>query len=110
MSPIASESFVSDIHARDHRVRARMASDAEGNILAMDVEDVTGIGAFLAYPRTSVVEGNQVYRLMGAPYTFRNYSRCRRSAGWCSRTQVQIVPYGGRASGCLHGHRAAWWT
>jgi carbon-monoxide dehydrogenase large subunit len=67
------ESFVSDIHARDHRVRARMAADAEGNILAMDVEDVTGIGAFSAYPRTSVVEGNQVYRLMGAPYTFKNY-------------------------------------
>ncbi|MET0969931.1 MAG: xanthine dehydrogenase family protein molybdopterin-binding subunit [Tardiphaga sp.] len=67
------ESFVSDIHARDHRVRARMAADADGNILAMDVEDVTGIGAFSAYPRTSVVEGNQVYRLMGAPYTFRNY-------------------------------------
>ncbi|WP_441244461.1 xanthine dehydrogenase family protein molybdopterin-binding subunit [Tardiphaga sp. 768_D3_N2_1] len=67
------ESFVSDIHARDHRVRARMAANADGNILAMDVEDVTGIGAFSAYPRTSVVEGNQVYRLMGAPYTFRNY-------------------------------------
>lgn len=67
------ESFASDIHARDHRVRARMAADAAGNILAMDVEDVTGIGAFSAYPRTSVVEGNQVYRLMGAPYTFRNY-------------------------------------
>ncbi|MBR1211605.1 xanthine dehydrogenase family protein molybdopterin-binding subunit [Bradyrhizobium sp. JYMT SZCCT0180] len=67
------ESFVSDIHARDHRVRARMAVDADGEILAMDVEDVTAIGAFSAYPRTSVVEGNQVYRLMGAPYTFRNY-------------------------------------
>ncbi|MGE9008639.1 xanthine dehydrogenase family protein molybdopterin-binding subunit [Leptospira interrogans] len=67
------ESFVSDIHARDHRVRARMAADADGEILAMDVEDVTAIGAFSAYPRTSVVEGNQVYRLMGAPYTFRNY-------------------------------------
>ena len=35
------ESFVSDIHARDHRVRARMAADADGTILAMDVEDVT---------------------------------------------------------------------
>jgi aerobic carbon-monoxide dehydrogenase large subunit len=67
------ESFVSDIHARDHRVRARMAADADGTILAMDVEDVTAIGAFSAYPRTSVVEGNQVYRLMGAPYRFRNY-------------------------------------
>ena len=59
------ESFVSDIHARDHRVRARMAADADGTILAMDVEDVTAIGAFSAYPRTSVVEGNQVYPLDG---------------------------------------------
>jgi len=67
------ESFVSDIHARDHRVRARMAVDTEGTILAMDVEDVTGIGAFSAYPRTSVVEGNQVFRLMGAPYGFQTY-------------------------------------
>lgn len=67
------ESFVSDIHARDHRVRARMAIDGDGTILAMDVEDVTAIGAFSTYPRTSAVEGNQVIRLMGAPYRFRNY-------------------------------------
>lgn len=67
------ESFVSDIHARDHRVRARMALDAKGEILAMDVQDVTAIGAFSTYPRTSVVEGNQVIRLIGAPYRFKNY-------------------------------------
>ena len=67
------ESFVSDIHARDHRVRARMALDARGEILAMDVVDLTAIGAFSTYPRTSVVEGNQVIRLMGAPYRFKNY-------------------------------------
>lgn len=67
------ESFVSDIHARDHRVRARMALDAEGTILAMDVDDVTAIGPFSTYPRTSAVEGNQVIRLMGAPYRFDSY-------------------------------------
>lgn len=67
------ESFVSDIHARDHRVRARMALDRDGTILAMDVDDVTAIGAVSAYPRTSAVEGNQVIRLIGAPYRFRNY-------------------------------------
>ena len=67
------ESFVSDIHARDHRVRARMAVDRDGSILAMDVDDVTAIGAFSTYPRTSAVEGNQVIRLIGAPYQFRNY-------------------------------------
>lgn len=67
------ESFVSDIHARDHRVRARMALDAEGTIIGMDVDDVTAVGPFSAYPRTSVVEGNQVYRLIGTPYRFQNY-------------------------------------
>jgi carbon-monoxide dehydrogenase large subunit len=67
------ESFVSDIHARDHRVRARMALDAKGEILAMDVVDLTAIGAFSTYPRTSVVEGNQVIRLIGGPYRFKNY-------------------------------------
>ncbi|MGB3448365.1 MAG: xanthine dehydrogenase family protein molybdopterin-binding subunit [Xanthobacteraceae bacterium] len=67
------ESFVSDIHARDHRVRARMALDTEGTIIGMDVDDVTAVGPFSAYPRTSVVEGNQVFRLIGTPYRFQNY-------------------------------------
>jgi carbon-monoxide dehydrogenase large subunit len=67
------ESFVSDIHARDHRVRARMALDRDGTILAMDVDDVTAVGPFSAYPRTSVVEGNQVFRLIGTPYRFQHY-------------------------------------
>jgi CO/xanthine dehydrogenase Mo-binding subunit len=67
------ESFVSDIHARDHRVRARLAVDEIGTILAMDVDDVTAIGAFSTYPRTSAVEGNQVIRLIGAPYRFKDY-------------------------------------
>jgi len=67
------ESFLSDIHARDHRVRAKLAMDQEGAILAMDVDDVTAIGPFSSFPRTSVVEGNQVVRLIGAPYKFQNY-------------------------------------
>ncbi len=67
------EAFVSDIHARDHRVKARAAFDAQGRVLAMDVEDETGIGAFSTYPRTSVVEGNQVVRLIGTPYRLEGY-------------------------------------
>lgn len=68
------ESFVTDIHARDHLVRARMALDDAGMILAMEVDDYAPIGAFSAYPRTSVVEGNQVIRLMGAPYRMPDYA------------------------------------
>jgi carbon-monoxide dehydrogenase large subunit len=68
------ESFQSDIHARDHRVRARLAVGADGVITGMIVDDITGIGAFSAYPRTSAVEGNQAIRLMGGPYKLRDYS------------------------------------
>ncbi|NRB17038.1 MAG: xanthine dehydrogenase family protein [Rhodobacteraceae bacterium] len=81
------ESFVSDIHARDHRVTARMALDAEGGILAMDVDDMTQIGAFSSYPRTSVAEGNQVIRLMGAPYQMPDY-RGRLSVVFQNKVQT----------------------
>jgi carbon-monoxide dehydrogenase large subunit len=67
------ESLASDIHARDHRIRALMAVDAEGHITAIDIDDLTGIGPYSVYPRTSAVEGNQVVNLIGGPYDFANY-------------------------------------
>lgn len=67
------ESFVSDIHARDHHITARMALDDKGTVLGMQVDDLAPVGAFSAYPRTSVIEGNQAIRLMGAPYKMRDY-------------------------------------
>lgn len=81
------ESFVSDIHARDHRVRARLALDSEGAMLAIDVDDVTAIGPFSTYPRTSVVEGNQVIRLIGAPYRLRDY-RAKLAVVFQNKTQT----------------------
>jgi carbon-monoxide dehydrogenase large subunit len=67
------ESFASDIHARDHRIKGRMAIDAQGRITAFDIDDLTGIGPYSVYPRTSAVEGNQVVNLVGGPYDFPNY-------------------------------------
>ena len=67
------ESFVTDIHARDHRVTARMAFNAEGEVTAIDMDDVTGIGPYSVYPRSSGIELNQVANLTGGPYKHRNY-------------------------------------
>ncbi|MEM7442547.1 MAG: xanthine dehydrogenase family protein molybdopterin-binding subunit [Pseudomonadota bacterium] len=67
------ESFVTDIHARDHRVNARMAVTADGKITALAFEDRTGVGPFSAYPRTSAIEANQVLNLTGGPYRIENY-------------------------------------
>lgn len=67
------ESFTTDIHARDHEIGARIAVDADGKILAMDIDDWTAIGAYSVYPRTSAIEGNQVVNLCGGPYDFAHY-------------------------------------
>lgn len=67
------ESFVSDIHARDHVVKGRMAVDRDGKIAALEFDDLTGIGPFSMYPRTSAIEANQVLNLTGAPYDLQNY-------------------------------------
>ena len=55
------ESFLTDIHARDHVVHGKMAVTQDGQIAALAFDDVTGIGPFSMYPRT------------GAPYDIENY-------------------------------------
>ena len=67
------ESFATDIHARDHEIDGRIAVDGEGRILAIDIDDWTGIGPYSVYPRTSAIEGNQVVNLCGGPYDFAAY-------------------------------------
>jgi carbon-monoxide dehydrogenase large subunit len=72
------ESFVSDIHAREHRVKAELAVKRDGTILGMRVDDLTGIGPYSVYPRTSAVEGNQTVRLTPGVYRFRDYAATLR--------------------------------
>ena len=67
------ESFVTDIHARDHRVHAKIAVKKDGTITAFEIDDLTGIGPYSVYPRTSGIEANQVVNLVGGPYTTPNY-------------------------------------
>ena len=67
------ESFVSDIHAREHRIRARMALTRAGEITALEIDDLSGVGAYSQYPRTSVFEANQVLNVAGGPYAHANY-------------------------------------
>jgi aerobic carbon-monoxide dehydrogenase large subunit len=67
------ESFNTDIHARDHRCRGRIAVKRDGTITAFEIDDLTGIGPYSMYPRTSAIEANQVVNLVGGPYVTRNY-------------------------------------
>jgi aerobic carbon-monoxide dehydrogenase large subunit len=67
------ESFNTDIHARDHRCKGRIGVKRDGTIMAFEIDDLTGIGPYSMYPRTSAIEANQIVNLVGGPYTTKNY-------------------------------------
>ena len=67
------EAFVSDIHAREHRILTRLAVKSDGEILAFEIDDLAGVGPYSVYPRTSAIEGNQVVNITGGPYKHREY-------------------------------------
>ena len=67
------ESFNTDIHARDHRCKGRIGVKRDGTITAFEIDDLTGIGPYSMYPRTSAIEANQVVNLVGGPYLTKNY-------------------------------------
>jgi carbon-monoxide dehydrogenase large subunit len=67
------ESFNTDIHARDHRCKAKIGVKRDGTIIAFEIDDLTGIGPYSMYPRTSAIEANQVVNLVGGPYATKNY-------------------------------------
>lgn len=67
------EGMLTDIHAREHKAKVRLAATKAGDIVAFDLDDVTAIGPYSVYPRTSGIEGNQVVNLTGGPYRHKEY-------------------------------------
>jgi carbon-monoxide dehydrogenase large subunit len=62
------ESCVSHVHARDASAQARLAIDAQGLILGLDVDLLFCFGAVSAYPRSSIGEALQALDLCGSAY------------------------------------------
>ena len=67
------ESFLADIHAREQRIEIEVAADDAGTLRGMRARIVAGVGPYSAYPRSSVVEGGQVLRLLPGPYRVGAY-------------------------------------
>lgn len=68
-----AESFVSDIHSRDHRVKMKLAAARNGTIKGFAFDDRLAIGPYSVYPRTSVVEGNQIVNITAQWYRHEAY-------------------------------------
>ena len=74
------EAFGADAHSRDHSVRGRMAVSGDGEILAMEVDDLSAIGAFTAFIRFGIAEGMMAITNAGAPYRVPAYRGAMRAA------------------------------
>jgi carbon-monoxide dehydrogenase large subunit len=72
------ESFVSDIHAREQVVDVEYGLDADGHLLGIRAGITAAVGPYSAFPRSSVVEGGQVLRLLPGPYRVRDYDATLR--------------------------------
>ena len=73
------ESFVSDGHAREHTVEARLAVSGDGRIRAMSLDDLAAIGAYGMPLRFNIAEGMMAITMAGAPYEFADYEARTRS-------------------------------
>ena len=67
------ESFLADIHAREQTVEIEVAADPDGTLRGMRARITAAVGPYSAFPRSSVVEGGQVLRLLPGPYRVRDY-------------------------------------
>ena len=83
------ESFVTDIHARDHRIKAKIGVKNDGTITAFEIDDLTGIGPYSVYPRTSGHRGQPGRQPDRRPLHLRQLPRRRRA--WCSRIRMSCA-------------------
>ena len=67
------ESYSTDIHSRCHKIYGKLGVDDKGKIIAFEIDDLSGIGPYSVYPRTSAIETNQVLNLSAASYVVPNY-------------------------------------
>lgn len=94
------ESFLSDYHARDHHIQARMAVSKEGKILAIEMDDIQSMGPYASYPRGGVNEARQVINLVGAAYGVSAY-RARTRAVFQNKSMYGQYRSVGRPIACL---------
>ena len=86
------ESFISDIHARGHRVKAKIGVNNDGKIQALEVDDLAGAGPYLIHPRTSVIEPLLVAICTPLAYDLKHY---RANASLVYQNKVSTGQYRG---------------
>jgi carbon-monoxide dehydrogenase large subunit len=68
------EGMLTDIHAREEVVEARLGVAADGTFTGLDARVLAPVGAYSMYPRSSVVESGQVARMLPGQYRIPRYA------------------------------------
>jgi carbon-monoxide dehydrogenase large subunit len=68
-----SENLLAATHAREQLVHARVAADAEGRVLAVDVRVYSDVGAYGAHPWGQILEALGTPSMIPGPYALTRY-------------------------------------
>lgn len=68
-----NENLLAASHARDQYVSARLAADAEGRLLALDVDVTCDQGAYGVYPHGPILEALGTPAMIPGPYRLERY-------------------------------------
>jgi CO/xanthine dehydrogenase Mo-binding subunit len=82
------ESFNTDIHARDHRCKAKIGVKRDGTITAFEIDDLTGIGPYSMYPAPARLRPIRSLISSAGPISPKTTVPVRVS---CSRTRTSCV-------------------
>jgi aerobic carbon-monoxide dehydrogenase large subunit len=74
-----AENLMAASHARDQVVDARLAADASGRLLALDVDVTCDMGAYPVYPHGHILEALGTPAMIPGPYRLRRYRMRSRS-------------------------------
>ncbi len=98
------ESFLADVHAREMKMDARMALDASGRILGIDVHGLYGMGPYSTAPFGSILDGFIAVRCVAAAYGFASF-RAVTNAVYQNRAPVGQYRGVGNPMGVAMGER-----
>jgi len=68
-----AENLAAASHARDQHLRVRAAADADGLLLALEVEQIADQGAYGTYPHGATLEAHTTSGLVPGPYRLPAY-------------------------------------
>jgi aerobic carbon-monoxide dehydrogenase large subunit len=74
-----AENLLASSHARDQRVRVRVAADAGGRLLAIDADVICDTGAYGVFPHGHILEALGTPAMIPGPYRLERYRFRSRS-------------------------------